>query len=404
MITLLVLFSALALTAWSVYACQRSFKTPGSRGAQKRALWAGVALLAVSQVLYGSALRHLLDDNLGVGWAKALAELAVILASGFVLQLLHRLLSRPERVHRRVHRLTAVAAVVSIGPFLLIPPRTAHLFEPSLSAVAHWAGVLPLLSWALACACTVWPRHAHTASTAAVRTGMWLITIGSAIGLLWVLACALALLAAFTVDAAAFSGAERLEEVLSASSKSIIVVGVAWPALARWSARALQLVQDRTINGQLRQLRPFWAELAAAAPSKVHFLAATGSEPHTSEEADFQRTRMITEIQDICRLAGAYVSVQDFHRAHAAAAARLPTAKAGDASVVAAHVCLRLGLQRWRARRPRSTNPAPELHVEGETVALAAGTFLQELRIVGEHRVLLQSLTEQLDVEEGSRS
>jgi hypothetical protein len=402
-IHLLELFSSITLTAWAITAHRRSFTVPGPRGVERRAMWSAITLLAVSQILYGHTLRPHVDDLLGVGWAKALADLAVVAASGYVLRMLHLLLNRPERVHRRARSLTVMSGLLCIGPFLFIPPRTAHLFEPSPAALAHWVGVLPLLTWALACACTVWPRHARQGPTPAVRLGMWLIAIGNAVGLLWVLGCVLTLLAVFAVNATAFERIEELQEALSALSKSIIVIGVAWPTLARVSARGAQVLENRTINAQVRQLRPFWAELATAAPSKVHFPAATRDEPRNGDEADFQRTRMITEIQDIRRLAGAYVSVGDFRQAHAAVRSFLPAEQLSEANIIASHICLRWGLRRQQAQRPRSSHPAPELHVEGETVAIAAKTFLQELRVVDRHRVLLQSLSAQLKPDEVTR-
>ncbi|ABS06068.1 DUF6545 domain-containing protein [Kineococcus radiotolerans] len=364
----------------------------------RRMLWWTVGALTLGAVVQTGPIRAVIDQAY-LGWSKALMHLFGALAAGCLLQLLRLLLGLCPRRRRWLNNAMAITTVLVVMPLLLQPPRTPHLFEPTWAAVAHWVASLALLSWSLGATSTACFGIAARAEARAAGVGMRLVASGCLIGLGYVATClALLAYALITGSTPPLAHGTGLDVTLQQLAEVVIVIGLVWTSFdrllhrflgrerrragraerKRWLVEHIHLVvgrrrQERHFHRlllELEDIRPWWSALAESMPQLVHFPQQTAAAPANATDAGFQRRRMMSEIHDIERIAVAYVDHDDHEQIRSLALAHGLRAGA-QLDIVVWQACVLLGLERYRARAPRSPLPLEVPAPRGASLAEA---------------------------------
>jgi len=383
----------------------------------RRALWWTVGCLTLGAAAQTGPVLTLLE-GLHLGWSKVLMHLFGALAAGCLLQLLRLLQGRCARRRRWLRTATAVTAVLIVIPFVLDPPQTAHLFEPTWAAGTHWVASMTLLAWSLAATVNACLREAGQSDSRAAGVGMRLIAVGNAIGLVYVATC-LVLLGATVANGTtpAVVHGRGLDVTLQQIAEVVIVTGLVWTSvdhllhhdrvrphlvqrLRPVFSAAHRLASSRwerdpfpRLVKEVQRIRPWWSALVKASPDRVHFRKEMAQAPVTTGQARFQEQRMMTEIHDVQRIAAVYVDEGDRAKIRAVATtAGLRPGRYLEAAIWQA--CVLLGVDRRTRGAPRRHDPLslPSQN-GGTTMPEAAAALSRELPKVNPLRErLLQRL------------
>ncbi|WP_411107623.1 MAB_1171c family putative transporter [Streptomyces sp. cmx-4-9] len=297
-----------AVTLWRLPSALRTVK--------QRALWTAFAALTLSMTLRLPGVMHALDDRAGVNNLSTLVKHWLgMIAAGAVVDFVVAI-ARPETGRRlRPRHYVALAAMTAMGVlfFFLVPrPReVTDFFEQNAGdgwATAYYLVFVVYLGIAMATATRLFRDSARHASARWLRTGVRLMAIGTAIGVLYTLLRAaymtsrLAGLTDSGSDIAVGNATDALKYLAIGSilvGSSIPAFGVAW-----------RTVQDGRHH---RQLQPLWQDLTAVAPDIV-LGAGVLRRPR------LRLYRRVIEIRDAALALDAYAG--DEVRAQARAAAR----------------------------------------------------------------------------------
>ncbi|MEV7524225.1 MAB_1171c family putative transporter [Streptomyces sp. NPDC091371] len=259
-----VLIMLWTVTVWRVPSAVRSVK--------QRALWTAFAALTLSMTLRLPGVMHALDDRAGVNNLSTLVKHWLgMIAAGAVVDFVVAI-ARPETGRRlRVRHYVALTAmtVMAVLFFVFVPrPREVTDFFAENAgngwATAYYLVFVVYLGIAMATATWLFWSSARHASAMWLRTGVRLMGIGTAVGVLYTLVrfgymtTRLAGLTDGTGDVAVDNATDALKYV----AIGFILVGSSIPAFGV----AWRTVQD---GRQYRQLQPLWQDLTAVTPDIV---------------------------------------------------------------------------------------------------------------------------------------
>ncbi|TDU74792.1 hypothetical protein EDD91_1451 [Streptomyces sp. KS 21] len=261
-----VLVMLWAVTVWRAPSAVRTVK--------QRALWMAFAALALSMTLRLPGLMHALDDRAGVNNLSTLFKhwLGVI-AAGAVVDFVVAI-ARPETGSGRRLRarhyvaLTAMTAMAVLFVFFVPRPHEmTEFFEESAGngwATAYYLVFVTYLGIAMATATWLFWGSARHASARWLRTGVRLMGIGTAVGVLYTLVRSGYLTSRLVglTDSTGDIAVEDATDALKYVAIGFILVGSSIPAFGV----AWRTVQDGRHH---RQLQPLWQDLTAVTPDIV---------------------------------------------------------------------------------------------------------------------------------------
>ncbi|GHI82805.1 hypothetical protein Sxan_01690 [Streptomyces xanthophaeus] len=303
-----VLIMLWAVTVWRVPSAVRTVK--------QRALWTAFAALTLSMTLRLPGVMHALDDWAGVNNLSTLIKHWLgMIAAGAVVDFVVAI-ARPETGRRlRPRHCIALTAMTAMGVlFFLLVPRpheVTDFFEEN--AGKGWATVYYLffvvyLGIAMAIATRLFWGSAQHASARWLRTGVRLMGIGTAVGVLYTLLRAgymTSRLAGLT-DSTSGTAVDNATDALKYTAIGFILVGSSIPAFGV----AWRTIQD---GRQHRRLQPLWQDLTAVTPDIV-LKAGVLRSPR------LRLYRRVIEIRDAALALDAYATDEVRERAQAAAA------------------------------------------------------------------------------------
>lgn len=253
-----------AVTIWRVPSAVRTVK--------QRALWAAFAALTLSMTLRLPGVMHGLDHWAGVNNLSTLFKHWLgMIAAGAVVDFVVAI-ARPETGRRLRSRhyvaLTAMAVMAALFAFFVPRPRElTDFYEENVGngcATIYYLVFVVYLGIAMANATWLFWGSARHASARWLRTGVRLMGIGTAVGVLYTLlrsgymASRLAGLADSSSDIAVDNATDALKYMAIGTilvGSSIPAFGVAW-----------RTVQDGRHH---RKLQPLWQDLTAVTPDIV---------------------------------------------------------------------------------------------------------------------------------------
>ncbi|MEV4515235.1 MAB_1171c family putative transporter [Dactylosporangium sp. NPDC049525] len=200
-----------------------------------------------------------------------LKNLATLAASAGLVHIVGLLSTDPARwawLRRAAYALLSVTSVAMCVLFLLAPRRPErydfvyeHAGEPVVTAYAVLTQLG--LTVGLICALVLFRPTGRSVAPGPLRTGMWLLSAGAVVGLLFMTNRVV-----YQISHAAGSvaldttAAQNVSRALLATMLLLFAAGGALPALGglrRWTSRYVAL----------QRLRPLWLELSTAAPEVV---------------------------------------------------------------------------------------------------------------------------------------
>lgn len=285
------------------------------RSVKQRALWTAFAALTVSMTLRLPGVMRTLDDWAGVNNLSTLVKHWLgMIAAGAVVDFVVAI-ARPETGRRLRARhyaaLTAMTAMAVLFAFFVPRPHEmTDFFEET--AGNGWATVYYLLfvvylGIAMATATWLFWGSARHASALWLRTGVRLMGIGTAVGVLYTLLRAgyiTSRLAGLTDDTSDIA-VDNVTDTLKYLAIGFILIGSSIPAFGV----AWRTVQDGRHH---RQLQPLWQDLTAVTPDIV---LKTG----LLRSPRLRLYRRVIEIRDAALTLDAYTAHEVRERAHRAA-------------------------------------------------------------------------------------
>lgn len=242
------------------------------RTVKQRALWAAFAALTLSMTLRLPGVMHALDDRAGVHNLSTLVKHCLgMIAAGAVVDFVVAI-ARPEtgRRLRARHYVALTAMAVMAVLFIFFVPRPHEVTDFSMEnagngwATAYYLVFVVYLGIAMATATWLFWGSARHASARWLRTGVRLMGIGTAIGVLYTLlrfGYMTTRLAGLT-DSGGDIAVDNATDALKYTAIGFILVGSSIPAFGV----AWRTVQD---GRQYRQLQPLWQDLTAVTPDIV---------------------------------------------------------------------------------------------------------------------------------------
>ncbi|MCK1795566.1 hypothetical protein MTQ01_05995 [Streptomyces sp. XM4193] len=238
---------------------------------RQRALWVTFAALTLAMTLRLPAVMDVVDGGTGVNNLSTLFKHFLgITAAAALLEFVHSI-TRPDSADGRRRRLVAtLVALVALTLFFFLMPRESQAEDFFEANVGSGAATAYLMVWfgclgtAMATATALFWGAGRQAAAGWLRTGLRLLGLGCAAGVLYSLLRAGYLLVRLVGTADAGTDAQVAEVtdllkhaaiVLILLGTSIPAAGVAWRGWQQWR--------------HLRRLRPLWAELTAAVPEVV---------------------------------------------------------------------------------------------------------------------------------------
>ncbi|MFE4637081.1 MAB_1171c family putative transporter [Streptomyces sp. NPDC056773] len=297
------------VTVWRAPSAVRSVK--------QRALWAAFAALTVSMTLRLPGVMRALDEWAGVNNLSTLVKHWLgMIAAGAVVDFVVAI-ARPETGRRLRTRhyaaLTAMTAMAVLFAFFVPRPREmTDFFEET--AGNGWAGLYYLLfivylGISMATATWLFWGSARHASALWLRTGVRLMGIGTAVGVLYTLTRAgytASRLAGLTDDSSDIP-VDNVTDALKYLAIGFILIGSSIPAFGV----AWRTVQDGRHH---RRLQPLWQDLTAVTPDIV---LKTG----LLRSPRLRLYRRVIEIRDAALTLDAYTDQEVRERARRAALA-----------------------------------------------------------------------------------
>ncbi|MCY0931604.1 hypothetical protein OTB20_36560 [Streptomyces sp. H27-H1] len=296
-----------AVTLWRAPSAVRTVK--------QRALWTAFAALTLSMTLRLPGVMRTLDDGAGVNNLSTLIKHCLgMIAAGAVVDFVVAI-ARPETGRRLRARhyaaLTAMTAMTVLFAFFVPRPHEmTDFFEET--AGNGWATVYYLLfvvylGIAMATATWLFWGSARHASALWLRTGVRLMGIGTAVGVLYTLMRAgyIASRLAGLTDATSDIAVDNVTDALKYLAIAFILIGSSIPAFGV----AWRTVQD---GRHYRQLQPLWQDLTKVTPDIV---LKTG----LLRSPRLRLYRRVIEIRDAALTLDAYTAGEVRERAHAAA-------------------------------------------------------------------------------------
>ncbi|MGW6985239.1 MAB_1171c family putative transporter [Streptomyces sp. NPDC054932] len=302
-----VLIMLWAVTVWRVPSAVRTVK--------QRALWTAFAALTLSMTLRLPGVMHTLDAWAGVNNLSTLVKHWLgMIAAGAVVDFVVAI-ARPETGRRlRARHYAALVAMTSMAVlFSFFVPRPHEVTDFfAHNAGNGWATVYYLvfvvyLGIAMATATWLFWGSARHASALWLRTGVRLMGIGTAVGVLYTLVRAgymTSRLAGLT-DSGSDIAVDSATDALKYAAIGFILVGSSIPAFGV----AWRTVQD---GRRHRQLQPLWQDLTAVTPDIV---LRTG----LLRSPRLRLYRRVIEIRDAALALDAHADADVRERARAAA-------------------------------------------------------------------------------------
>lgn len=252
------------VTVWRVPSAVRTVK--------QRALWMAFAALTLSMTLRLPGVMHGVDDWAGVNNLSTLIKHWLgMIAAGAVVDFVVAI-ARPETGRRlRARHYVALTAMTVMGVlFAFFVPRTHEVtdfFEENAGdgwATLYYLVFVIYLGIAMATATWLFWGSARHASARWLRTGVRLMGIGTAIGVLYTLLRSgymTSRLAGLT-DSSSAIAVDSATDAVKYLAIGFILVGSSIPAFGV----AWRTIQDGRHH---RQLQPLWQDLTAVTPDIV---------------------------------------------------------------------------------------------------------------------------------------
>ncbi|MFD7256380.1 MAB_1171c family putative transporter [Streptomyces sp. NPDC059874] len=253
-----------AVTIWRLPSAVRSVK--------QRALWAAFAALTLSMTLRLPGVMHGLDDRAGVNNLSTLVKhwLGVI-AAGAVVDFVVAI-ARPETGRRlRLRHYVALTAMgvmaVLFAFFVPRPHEVTDFYEENVGngwATIYYLVFVVYLGIAMANATWLFWGSARHASARWLRTGVRLMGIGTAVGVLYTLLRSgyMTSRLAGIADGSSDIWVDNVTDAVKYIAIGFILVGSSLPAFGV----AWRTIQDGRHH---RQLQPLWQDLTAVTPDIV---------------------------------------------------------------------------------------------------------------------------------------
>lgn len=263
-IEIAVLIMLWAVTVWRLPSAVRT--------ARQRALWTAFAALTLSMTLRLPGVMHALDERAGVNNLSTLVKHCLgMIAAGAVVDFVVAV-ARPETGRRlRVRHYVALTAMAVMAVlFVFFVPRPREVTDFSMEntgngwATAYYLVFVVYLGIAMATATRLFWGSARHASARWLRTGVRLMGIGTAVGVLYTLlrfGYMTSRLAGLT-DSTGDVPVDNATDALKYMAIGFILVGSSIPAFGV----AWRTVQDGRNH---RQLQPLWQDLTAVTPDIV---------------------------------------------------------------------------------------------------------------------------------------
>lgn len=296
-----------AVTVWRVPSAVRSVK--------QRALWTAFAALTLSMTLRLPGVMRALDEWAGVNNLSTLVKHWLgMIAAGAVVDFVVAI-ARPEtgrRLRTRHYVALTAMAVMAVLFFFFVPrPReVTDFFEKNAGngwATAYYLVFIVYLGIAMATATWLFWGSARHASARWLRTGVRLMGIGTAVGVLYTLlrfGYMTTRLIGLT-DSTSDIAVDNATDALKYMAIGFILVGSSIPAFGV----AWRTVQD---GRHFRRLQPLWQDLTAVTPDIV---LRTG----LLRSPRLRLYRRVIEIRDASLALDAYAADDIRERARSAA-------------------------------------------------------------------------------------
>lgn len=336
-----------------------------ARMPRQRALWLTFAALTLSMTLRLPAVMRLIDGGTGVNNLSTLVKhLLGILAAAALLEFVYGITRQDGTEGRRPRMITTAGAMAALVVLFALIPREAQaeeFFETHTGAPAATAYLLVwfgYLGTAMAIATSLFWGAARYAEASWLRTGLRLLGVGTAAGVLYALCRAGYLLLRLlgmgdSHDAAVADLTDLLKHTAIALilvGTAIPAVGVAWNGWRRWR--------------HLRRLRPLWRELTLAVPEVVL------DEELRRRELRLRLHRQVVEIRDAILALQPYAD--DAQRAAAEAVAAGSGLDAERRRLLADACWVEAARHAKLAGRPAGSAPARE-RAAGEAFSETSG-------------------------------
>ena len=238
---------------------------------RQRALWLTFAALTLSMTLRLPTVMNAIDGGTGVNNLSTLVKhLLGILAAAALLEFVYGITRQDGGEGRRARMVITAVALTSLAVLFALVPRESqaekffetHTGTPAATAyLLVWFGYL---GTAMAIATALFWGAARHAGASWLRTGLRLLGLGTAAGVLYALCRAgyLVLRLFGFGDAQDDAAVADVTDLLKHAAIALILLGtsipaagVAWGGWRRWR--------------HLRRLRPVWHELTLAVPEVV---------------------------------------------------------------------------------------------------------------------------------------
>ncbi|MFC5382126.1 MAB_1171c family putative transporter [Aquipuribacter nitratireducens] len=277
----------------------------------RRDLWWALLCCAVASTLNMPVVAAAVDVEAAPANVSQMLKHVFVVAAAWLSYEVVRGLTKdlPQARKGRAARrsLAALVVLLLVALFVLSPAdrqvanfTAAYGDEPVIGA--YWMVFLGALGVALASVGRLAWWYRHKTAPGGLRTGMSLVTVGVAAGLIYVALKVLYVAARLSgTPEQALAGSERtVTPVLLALSIVGIVTGVMWPALIeRWPLRQVHAAY------QYARLRRLWVEVTTAAPEvslerTLSDEATTGASRRFTRrhEAELLLFRRLVEILD----------------------------------------------------------------------------------------------------------
>lgn len=259
-----VLVMLWTVTLWRVPSAVRTVK--------QRALWMAFAALTLSMTLRLPGVMLRLDDWAGVNNLSTLVKHWLgMIAAGAVVDFVVAI-ARPETGRRlRVRHYVALTAMtvmaVLFAFFVPRPQEVTDFFEHNAGngwATVYYLVFVVYLGIAMATATWLFWDSARYASALWLRTGVRLMGIGTAVGVLYTLVRASYMTSRLVglTDSGSDMTVDNATDALKYMAIGFILVGSSIPAFGV----AWRTVQDGRLH---RELQPLWQDLTAVTPDIV---------------------------------------------------------------------------------------------------------------------------------------
>jgi hypothetical protein len=368
--------SVIVLILWAV----TIWRLPSARQEPwKRALWVAFAALAAALTFSLPGVARLLDELTGVtALATLLKHVAGILACAAVLEWVTAL-TRRAWVSPRWRFAGALAAATAMAVLFCFIPRGSGDFTDTMAgnptATAYLMVFEAYLGLAMALATALFLFAARRAPRGLLGVGLWTLTTGSTVGVLYAFLRSTFLLICLGQGPHHSQALYTVTEHLQLVSITLILIGSSLPAISAI------LVASRDYQ-DLHALYTLWRRLTTSAPSIVlHTPPSRRGDLMTMTKLRLRLLRRIVEIRDAIILLRSYVRDEDIHWARSRLAAQGLSDERLEAATEAAW--LRVAIHAHAAGRPPyPSNPRPQSEETGSPARADLASEVRWLRLI----------------------